>query len=96
MAHDPEQKKYFEAAFEKMPPMLTYWRHVKSGNVYVVVGGGVVDMTLEPSVIYTEFAATTFSTYPNASEMASTWVRSISEFMDGRFVQLSTKEVLSL
>lgn len=75
MPTDPALKPdVVDAAFEAFsaaPAVGSRWRHVKGGD-YTVVAVAVVEASLVPSVVYRDAAA-------------RAWVRSLAEFMDGRF-----------
>lgn len=64
-----------------MTPEPTFWKHVKSGGIYVVL---VYDATrehdLEPVVVY------------RACADGRIWVRPAIEFFDGRFEIVTTGE----
>lgn len=51
------------------------YRHVKTGNRYIVVGVAYEEATLTPLVVYREWG--------NAYPMY--WTRPATEFLDGRF-----------
>lgn len=61
---------------ENTPEVGTYWRHRKTGNVYVVIGRARIEATASPGVTYLE------ATSDPKSEL---WVRPVSEFTDGRY-----------
>jgi hypothetical protein len=71
---------------EKCPKHGTLWRHVKTGHLYHVVQGCVIEATLTPAVLYT--AATTFGAVTEYAHACVSWVRPLSEFLDGRFEAL--------
>lgn len=54
-------------------PIGTRWRHLKSGNDYMVTGHAIIEATLTPAVIYSRYGQT------------DRWCRPGSEFLDGRF-----------
>jgi hypothetical protein len=56
---------------EKYPHM---WTHVKTGKNYVIISFGIIEKTMQPSVIYSEY-----------THRDQVWVRPCSEFFDGRF-----------
>ena len=58
------------------PATGSRWRHVKRGTTYTVEGTCVIESTMQTGVIY------------RAHHDGTTWVRPLSEFVDGRFVQI--------
>lgn len=60
----------------EQPAIGSRWRHLKRGSTYRVLDTGVIEATLTACVIYT------------ADADGTTWVRPLSEFMDGRFVKI--------
>lgn len=60
-------------------PKFGVWKHMKTGNLYEIVGFGLVEKTLTPSVIYRQHSA--------VIGYSSLWVRPCEEFFDGRFVR---------
>lgn len=52
------------------------YKHLKSGNLYVIVGCGFIESTCEMAVIYQRY---------DSSDVPVTWIRPSSEFFDGRF-----------
>ena len=63
----------------EQPAIGSRWGHVKHGGAYVVIDNGVIEATLIACVIY------------KAESDGTTWVRPLSEFMDGRFLELEPK-----
>jgi hypothetical protein len=61
----------------KNPRPGSDWTHAQTGIGYRVIGVGRDEATLNPVVVYTE------------ARMDQLWVRPLTEFMDGRFVQTS-------
>lgn len=57
-------------------PAERKWLHLKSGSVYEEIGRGVLAWNGEPAVVY-------------RSGLGRIWVRTESEFLDGRFSPLS-------
>lgn len=55
---------------------LSYWKHVKTGGVYAVVGVAVEEATLRPVVLYRKAG----------DAYATIFTRPAAEFMDGRFI----------
>ena len=59
-------------------PYTSRWRHVKSGDVYVVKMHVLREDTLAPAVIY----------YPHLGDPDIVWDRVAEEFFDGRYEQV--------
>ena len=57
-------------------PPFGYWEHQKTKEVYMIIGFGLIEKTLEPSVVY-------------QSSQGQIWIRPATEFFDGRFKQVS-------
>lgn len=51
------------------------WKHVKTGDVYVILWLGVVEKNLKVMVAYRK-----------PEEGSTIWLRPVNEFFDGRFV----------
>ena len=64
-------------------PSVTWWRHKKTGGVYETQGVALTSNSLEPVVIYM-----------NTKGNGPSFTRPASEFLDGRFERLSSKEDL--
>jgi hypothetical protein len=60
----------------EQPAAGSRWRHVKRGTTYTVIDNGVVESTMTTCVVY------------RAHADGTVWVRPLSEFLDGRFVQI--------
>ncbi len=60
----------------EQPAPGSRWRHVKRGTTYAVVDTGIIEATMTTCVIY------------KADADGTTWVRPLSEFVDGRFVEI--------
>lgn len=58
----------------KCPAAGSAWRH-RNGTVYRVCSAAIIEATLEPAVVYR----------PDNGNPFVTWVRPLSEFLDGRF-----------
>ncbi len=61
------------------PRAGTRWGHLKRGTTYIVRGMCIIEATKDMGVIYQSEADGT------------TWVRPLSEFMDGRFIEIEHK-----
>ncbi len=61
----------------KEPWYGSCWRHKKTGSLYVVVGVGYIEATLEVVVIYHPIG------------QPDCWVRPWVEFMDGHFERIA-------
>lgn len=59
------------------PRPFTRWRHLKTGNEYVVLGVGMIEATLTAAVLYRRAVGDPL-----------VWVRPLAEFLDGRFVEI--------
>ncbi len=57
------------------PSPGTKWVHEVSGGEYVVTGCAIIEVTLDPGVVYT------------STHSGITWVRPLAEFLDGRFTK---------
>lgn len=57
-------------------PRFGWWEHVKTKQSYTILAFGLIEKTLEPSVVYQG---------PNGQ----VWIRPATEFFDGRFKQVS-------
>lgn len=57
----------------------TRWKHLKTGNIYVTVGGCRLEKTGEPAVLYRRAD----------SDDDTIWARASDEFLDGRFEKLA-------
>lgn len=55
-------------------PRHGWWEHVKTKQSYSIIAFGLIEKTLEPSVIY-------------QGANGQVWVRPCHEFFDGRFKQ---------
>ena len=64
----------------EQPAIGSRWGHVKRGGTYVVIDNGVIEATLTACVIY------------KADADGTTWVRPLSEFMDGRFLEIEAAQ----
>ncbi|MTH95487.1 hypothetical protein [Roseibium sp. RKSG952] len=58
-------------------PYFSEWRHLKSGQLYVVNMHVIQEATLEPAVVY----------YGKFADPREIWCRTAFEFFDGRFVR---------
>lgn len=54
--------------------LFGWWIHKKTGHRYEIVTFGLIEATLEPSVVY-------------RSDKGQVWIRPVTEFFDGRFQQ---------
>jgi hypothetical protein len=55
----------------------TLWKHLKTGNMYVIVDVCLLEATLDEHVLY-----------KRADHTGPIWCRPMSEFIDGRFEQV--------
>lgn len=76
---DLKRQESLKVLEEKLPLDATVHRrtHLKTGNKYSVVGGGLYEPDASPVVLYTPVE-------PFKHEL---WVRPLDVFFDGRFVQ---------
>jgi hypothetical protein len=56
----------------------TLWRHKKTGGIYQIVTLAKIEATMQNAVVY------------RSIEHHGTWVRPVSEFLDGRFERVLT------
>lgn len=63
---------------EKDIPNGSRWRHVKSGNDYIVEAHVMIEKTMTPAVVYSR---------ADHNERTR-WVRPTEEFLDGRFLRV--------
>lgn len=62
-----------------MPPKYSLWKHKKTGNVYLLMSGGLVESSLEPVAIYRI-----------RHDLGGVWwVRPMAEFLD-KFERVET------
>jgi len=59
------------------PKVHTLWKHVKTQQIYVVVGHCLLEATNEPAVLYS-----------HVNGDGDVWARQRLEFCDGRFLQI--------
>ena len=71
----------------ELPTINSKWKHASSGGVYTVLSCAMIEATLQPGVVYEGGHG-----YAHDGRIWSTWVRPVSEFMDGRFVRVSLVE----
>lgn len=69
MTHKPQKKP------ENWPKFSSFWKHVKTGKIYVVCDYVYIEETASPAVVYFE---------PGIEDQVK-WVRPLDEFLDGRF-----------
>lgn len=59
----------------------TLWKHEKSAQIYLTIGGCRLEATGEPAVLY-RIAD---------NERSTVWARASDEFLDGRFTRVEQK-----
>ena len=67
-------KEYLIKNHERAP-LLSGWRHIETGTVYVVQSHVLIEATLDPAVAYSQ-------RHPGPVVV---WCRPANEFFDGRF-----------
>lgn len=76
------------ASIEDVPPQKDVWLHEKSGNLYRIVGFGIMEETLVPVVSYAPAHGPHGAVW---GQHGAVWVRPCTEFFDGRFRQMKPK-----